>query len=165
MARADEQANFARWCRLVRLGSLVVFAGLGVLVAVAGLSMLKGYAGGVSGPTSRGLWAAVQFSPALGYAWALWAVQRTLADLGRGATFSPTVARAMRHIGYGVIVGALLSVFAVTNLSRVLMHGRGSFMYFDMSGIVLAVVGAALILLARLIDRARLIESELDEIL
>jgi hypothetical protein len=34
-----------------------------------------------------------------------------------------------------------------------------------MSGIVLAVVGAALILLARLIDRARLIESELDEIL
>ena len=165
MARAEEQLNFARWCRLVRLGSLAVFVGLAALLAVAGLAMVKGHAGGMSGPGTRGLWAAVQFSPALGYAWALWAVQRTLADLGAGATFSPTVARAMRHIGYGVIVGALLSVFAVTNLSRVLMHGHGSFMYFDMSGIVLAVVGAALILLARLIDRARLIESELDEIL
>ena len=162
MARGDGQANFARWCRLVRLGALVTFAGLAALIGIAVLAMIKGATGE---PAARGLWAAVQFSPALGYAWALWAVQRALADLGAGTTFSPTVARAMRHMGYGVIVGALLSVFAVTNLSRVLMHGRGSFMFFDMSGIVLVVVGAALILLARLIDRARLIESELDEIL
>ena len=39
-----------------------------------------------------------------------------------------------------------------------------AFMYFDMSGIVLAVVGAALILLARLFDRAQALQSELDEI-
>ena len=67
-------------------------------------------------------------------------------------------------VGYGVIAGALLSVFVVTNVTRLLLHHRGGFMYFDMSGIVLAVVGAALILLARLFDHARALQSELDEI-
>ena len=159
-----DQARFARWCRLLRWGALFVCAGVAALVAVALLALFAGHGGSGEGSASRGLLAAVRFSPALGYLWALWAVQRAFGELGAGAMFSAAVARAMRHIGYGVIAGALLSVFAITNLTRIVTDGRGGFMYFDLSGIVLAVVGAALILLARLFDRARELQAELDEI-
>ena len=98
---------------------------------------------------SRALLSVVRFLPGLGYLWALWAVQRALADLAAGRLFHPTVARAMRQIGIGVLSGALLSVFALTNLSR---------------WIALGVVGAALVLLARLVDQARALQAELDEI-
>ena len=35
------------------------------------------------------------------------------------------VARAIRHIGVGVLAGALLSVFAITNLTRLIEGGKG----------------------------------------
>src|SRR3546814_12897759 len=91
----------------------------------------------------------VHFLPGFGYLWALWAVQRALGDLAAGRLFNATVARAMRHIGIGVLAGALASVFLVTNLSRWIAGGVGSYLYFDLSGIVLGVVGAALTLMAR----------------
>ena len=84
--------------------------------------------------------------------------------LGAGRLFHPTVARAMRHIGIGVLAGALFNVFAVTNLSRWIAGGHGGYLYLDLSGIVLGVVGAALVLLARLVDQARALQAELDEI-
>ena len=160
----SNQARFAWWCRLVRFGAMVVIAGLAAIVAIAAIALLRGQTGGVAETGTRWLLVAVSFSPAVGYAWALWAIQRALGELGTGGRFPPAMARAVRHVGYGVIAGALLSVFVVTNVTRMLLHGRGGFMYFDMSGIVLAVVGAALILLARLFDRAQSLQSELDEI-
>ena len=63
-----------------------------------------------------------------------------------------------------LLSGALLSVFALTNLSRWILGGHGGYLYFDRSGIVLGVVGAALVLLARLVDQARALQAELDEI-
>lgn len=158
------QAAFARWCRLLRWGALAVCAGLAVLVAGSLLALVAGQVDDGEGAAPRGLLAALRFSPAVGYLWALWAAQRAFGELGAGATFPPTLARAMRHIGYGVIAGALLSVFAVTNLTRIVTGGQGSFLYLDLSGIVLAVVGAALILLARVVDRGRALQAELDEI-
>jgi hypothetical protein len=160
----SDQAGFARWCRWLRWGALFVCAGVAALVAVALLALAAGHGGSGEGSAARGLLAALRFSPALGYLWALWAVQRAFGELGAGAMFPATLARAMRHVGVGVIAGALLSVFAITNLTRIVTDGHGGFMYFDLSGIVLAVVGAALILLARLFDRARLMQAELDEI-
>jgi hypothetical protein len=56
-------------------------------------------------------------------------------------------------------------VFGVTNLTRLLIEMRGSYAWFDVSAIVLGVVGAALVLLARVVDEARLVRAELDEIL
>ncbi len=67
-----------------------------------------------------------------------------LGDLGAGRIFHPTLARALRHVGAGVLAGSLLKVFAATNLTRLLVEMRGSVAWFDMSAIVLGVVGAAL---------------------
>nr|WP_225444656.1 DUF2975 domain-containing protein [Pseudomarimonas arenosa] len=102
--------------------------------------------------------------PAMAYLWGLWAVQRALADLAEGRMFHLTVSRAMRRMGTGVLIGALLNVLVVINLARWISGARGSYLYFDLSGIVLGVVGAALILLARLVDQARVVQAELDEI-
>lgn len=155
---------FRQQCRLLRWATLFVFACLlGLLLpGLVGLPHLPpGSAIHVHG-SERLLLMAVHGLPAAGYLWALWSVQRALGDLAAGRTFHPTVARAMRHIGAGVLAGALLEVFAVTNLMRWVLDGRGSYVYFDLSAIVLGVVGAAMVLLARLIDQARALQDELD---
>ncbi len=158
--------RFRSHCRLLRIAALVVFVGLFLLLAMGMIGLPWRLATDAhDGWSTRALLAVVRFMPGLGYLWALWAVQRALADLAAGRLFHATVARAMRHIGIGVLAGALLNVFAVTNLSRWIAGGQGSYMYFDLSGIVLGVVGAALVLLARLVDQARALQAELDEIL
>jgi hypothetical protein len=156
--------RFRQQCRVLRFATLGVMFGLLALV-LPGLVGLPLWPAGVP-PMTQGQRLAlivVQGLPALGYLWALWSVQRALADLARGRTFHPTVARAMRHAGAGVLIGALLEVFVVINLVRWVLDARGSYLYFDLSAIVLGVVGAALVLLARLVDEARAVQAELDE--
>lgn len=156
--------SFRSQCRLLRAATLVVFACLFLLLAL-GMVGLPWQGAAVAGSDAgrRMLLSAVRFLPGLGYLWALWAVQRALGDLAAGRLFHPTLARAMRQIGIGVLIGALLNVFAVINLSRWISGGHGGYAYFDLSGIVLGVVGAALVLLARVVDRARAVQAELDE--
>ena len=156
--------RFRSQCRLLRIASLVVFTGLALLFALGlvGPPMWAPKAPGDAG--TRFALAVVRFLPGLGYLWALWAVQRALGDLAAGRLFHAAVARAMRHIGYGVLAGSLFNVFLVTNLMRMIGGGRGGYLYFDISGIVLGVVGAALVMLARLVDQARALQAELDEI-
>ena len=159
------QNRFRQRCRLLRIGALVVFAGLCALqllslsVLVLGAWLRPGQI-----PAEQAWVMLVDALPVFGYLWALWAVQRALRDLAGGQLFQATVARAMRHMGLGVLIGALLNVFAVTNLSRWIAGGHGGYLYFDLSGIVLGVVGAALVLLSQLVDRARALQTELDEI-
>ncbi len=157
---------FRAHCRLLRLASLTVLAGLGLMLAVGavGAPWLLGMRFDLDDGGHR-LLSVVAALPTLGYLWALWAVQHALGELAAGALFQPALARAMRRIGYGVLAGALLSVFAVINLSRWIIGGSGSYLYFDLSAIVLGVVGAALILLARVVDQARALQAELDEII
>ena len=159
--------RFRSQCRLLRIATRFVFLCLCLLVAIVDVAAITGawrpHEGGRISATEAAL-VAVHFTPALGYLWALWAVQRALGELAAGLLFHPTVARAMRHMGIGVLSGALFSVFAVTNLSRWIGGGRGGYAYFDLSGIVLGVVGAALVLMARLVDQARAMQAELDEI-
>ena len=158
--------RFRAQCRLLRMATLVVFAGLTVLLAFGFIGLPWGHLAGVPEGLNRSrvLMTLAQVMPALGYVFALWAVQRALGDLAAGRLFDQTVPRAMRQIGMGVLIGALLNVFVVTNLVRLIIGGRGSYLYFDLSGIVLGVVGAALVMLARVVDQARELQAELDEI-
>ena len=155
--------RFRSQCRLLRIASLVVFTGLALLFALGLVGPPMWAPAAADGGTQFAL-AVVRFLPGLGYLWALWAVQRALGDLAAGRLFHAAVARAMRHIGYGVLAGSLFNVFLVTNLMRMIGGGRGGYLYFDISGIVLGVVGAALVMLARLVDQARAMQAELDDI-
>ena len=158
-------ARFRAQCRLLRIATLVVFFGLGLMLALGFIGLPWLQTGGLPlGIGTRVMLTTVQVMPALGYLWALWAVQRALADLACERLFHPTVARALRQIGIGVLAGSLLNVFVVTNLTRMIVGGHGGYLYFDVSGIVLGVVGTALILLARVVDQARALQAELDEI-
>lgn len=157
--------RFRRHCRLLRTGVLCVLVALAALLLFAYVAMPLAYLVRADRMvTSSLLLLLVHASPAVAYLWALWAVQRALGDMAAGRLFQPVVARALRRIGHGVIAGALLSIFAVTNLSRVIVHGHGGFAYFDLSGMMLAIVGAALILLAQLVEQAGRLQRELDEI-
>ena len=158
--------RFRAQCRLLRIATLIVFFGLTLMLSLGLIGLPSWHAQGMwaHGGIRQTLSMLVPGLPALGYLWALWAVQRALADLAGGRMFHATVARAMRHMGIGVLVGSLLNVFMVTNLIRMIVGGHGSYLYFDLSGIVLGVVGAALILLARVVDMARAMQDELDEI-
>lgn len=152
--------RFRHQCRWLRAATLLVFAGLALLLGL-GASTLPWTRAAGGNPALLML---VRLLPGLGYLWALWAVQRALGDLAAGRLFHAAVARAIRHIGVGVLAGALLSVFAITNLTRLIEGGKGGLAYLDLSGIVLGVVGAALVLLARVVDSARALQAELDEI-
>ena len=154
--------RFRSQCRLLRIATLVVFVGFSLLLVLAAGVIPWRTAAGAG---TQALLLMVRLLPGVGYLWALWAVQRALGELAGGGMFHPAVARAMRHIGIGVLAGALFNVFAVTNLSRWIAGGHGGYLYLDLSGIVLGVVGAALVLLARLVDQARALQAELDEIL
>lgn len=158
-------ALFRAQCRLLRAATLVVFAILGLLFGFGAVGAHWFIHVPVTDEASFRLLRWVFALPAFGYLWALWALQRALGDLAGGRLFHVTVARAMRHMGGGVLAGALLNVVVVINLSRWITGGRGSYLYFDLSGIVLGVIGAALILLAHLVDKARAAQAELDEIL
>ena len=158
--------SFEHVCRALRFATIFVMVCLAILVVsgVVGLPLWPASMGPRIEGTQRALLILVQGLPAIGYLWALFSAQRALGDLAAGRTFHRTLARAMRHIGIGVLVGALLQVFAVTNLLRELLGGRGGYLYFDLSAIVLGVIGAALVLLASVVDRARAVQAELDEI-
>jgi hypothetical protein len=155
--------RFRRHCRWLRAATLVVLAGLALLLAIGASTIPWQPTAGA--PGDQALLLLVRLLPGLGYLWALWAVQRALGELAAGRLFHAAVARGIRHIGIGVLAGALASVFAITNLSRLIVGGQGGLAYFDLSGIVLGVVGAALVLLARVVDSARALQAELDEIL
>lgn len=160
--------HFRRQCRWLRGATVIVFAGLCLLLGLVFVlePLARASHGVFTHDKQVDVWLSfIYLLPAVGYLWALWAVQRALGDVGAGRMFHPAVARAMRHIGLGVLAGALFKVFAVTNLSRWITGGQGGYLYFDLAAIVLGVVGAALILLARLVDRARALETELEGIL
>ncbi len=161
--------RFRSHCTWLRVLSTGVFACL-VLILLLPYLVLPVVMGWHDHALGQAFWRNLQLGlvhllPGLCYLWALWAVRRALGALSRGELFGLAVVGALRQVGYGVVAGAVLSVFAVTNLSRMITHGRGGFAYFDLSGIVLAVVGAALVLMAGLLDRARGMQDELDEIL
>lgn len=157
--------DFRARCRLLRAATLLVFLVLALLLGSGATgSVWLAHGGSAGDPAQLRLLLLVGALPGLGYLWALWALQRGLADVASGRLFEETVATAMRRMGAGVLAGAVMNVALVVNLSRWIAGGRGSYLYFDLSGIVLGVVGVSLVLLAHVVDEARSNQAELDGI-
>lgn len=163
MIPRDTFRHRCRWLRVAVIGAVSLLALLLTAVYVVMPVIYLATSGRMA--ASSLFLVLVHVLPAVAYLWALWAVQGALGDMAAGRMFQPTLARALRRIGYGVIAGAVLKIFAVSNLSRLIEHTQGGYAYFDLSGIVLAIVGAALILLSRVVEQAGKVQGELDGII
>lgn len=108
---------------------------------------------------------AVWTTPTLFYLYAVWSIGAALGQVSKGRLIQPTLSRALRHVGIALGLGGLLSVFGITNISRLIGGDQGSFAYFDVAGMTLGMIGGALFLLGRVIDQAGAIQSELDQII
>lgn len=108
---------------------------------------------------------AVWATPTLFYLFAVWSIGSAMGQLAKGRLIQPILGRALRHVGIALGLGGLLSVFGITNISRLIGGDQASFAYFDVAGMTLGMIGGALFLLGRVVDQADRIQSELDEMI
>lgn len=147
-------------CTLVMLGigGPLVIAHLLVPAVTRAVSPAPG--------VSTGDWraSAVVLIPAVFYLWALWSIRGVFGALAEGGRLQPALAAGLTRVGQALVLGAASSVLLVTNLLRWIGAIEGGYAHFDVPGIVLGVVGLALLLLARLLEHAAAVQAELDEI-
>ncbi|MFN7619944.1 MAG: DUF2975 domain-containing protein [bacterium] len=103
--------------------------------------------------------------PSLCYLFGVWSIGSAMGQLARGRLIQPTLSGALRRVGLALGVGGVLSVFVVTNLLRMLAHGAGSFLNFDVGGMTLGMIGGALFLLGGVVEQAGKVQAELDEMI
>ncbi len=104
-------------------------------------------------------------SPTAFYLFAVWSIGRAMGQLSRGRLIQNTLSSAVRRVGLALGMGGVISVFVVTNLTRVLEGGRGGWLHFDVAGMTLGMIGGALFLLGRVMDQAGRVQAELDEMI
>lgn len=105
----------------------------------------------------------LQSIPGFCYLYAVWVIGQALGALSNGALFQPVLAQALRRAGVALGLGGVFSVFVMTNLMRLFGFISGGWLYFDIPGMALGVLGGALFLLGTLVERADRLQAELDE--
>ena len=104
--------------------------------------------------------------PTIWYLFGLWAIRRLYSDLAEGRLFQPAVARGVSGLGWALAWGAGTQVVIVPNLLRwISSEPGGSVLHYDVSAIVLGIVGLTLTVLARLLQRAAALHAELEQII
>lgn len=101
--------------------------------------------------------------PAVCYLVGVWAIGRAMHRIGKGALLQAAVANALRQVGLALGIGGVFSVFVAPNLARMLGVG-GGWLHFDVPGMALGMIGGALFLLGRVMDKAAAAQAELDEL-
>ncbi len=161
---SSERDGFRRRCRQFQLLAWVMIASVGGLLAVLVLGgPLYVVATGERAVDVSLLGGLVWHLPALFYLYGVWAIGEAVGQIGRGRLIQTATAEGLRRAGLALGVGGVLSVFVVVNLMRLVMPGYGGYLHFDVGGMTLGMVGGAMFLLGRVMDRAAAVQSELDE--
>lgn len=161
---SSERDGFRRRCRQFQLLAWVMIVSVGGLLAVLVLGgPLYLVATGEGAADVALLGGIVWHLPALFYLYGVWAIGEAVGQIGRGRMIQTATAEGLRRAGLALGVGGVLSVFVVVNLMRVVMPGAGGYLHFDVGGMTLGMVGGAMFLLGRVMDRAAAVQSELDE--
>lgn len=96
------------------------------------------------------------------YIAALWWIRAALRELAFGTFHTPVLALALQRVGTLLALGAALALFAVPSLQRLAGSDPGYLIAYDIGSIALCVVGMTLAMLARVLERAGEVQSELD---
>lgn len=160
-------ARFRRMCGQFRWLAVFMVVSVGALLFVVhavapGVLALQGrYTGSVLNWAASAVWA----SPGLFYLFGVWSIGSAMGELARGRLIQPTLALALRRVGLALGFGGLMTVFGITNITRLVDGARASWAYFDVASMTLGMIGGALFLLGRVIDQAGALQAELDEII
>ena len=104
------------------------------------------------------------FAPAC-YLFGVWSIGAGLGQVARGRLIQQTMASTLRSVGLALGVGAVFTVFVMTNLLRLIGGNTGGVMFFDVGAMTLGMIGGALFLLGRVMDQAGRVQAELDEMI
>lgn len=104
-------------------------------------------------------------SPPICYLFGVWSIGRALGQIARGRLIQPALADGLRRVGLALGIGGLLAVFGISNLMRLIGETRGGYLNFDVASMTLGMIGGALFLLGRVLDRAGQVQAELDEMI
>lgn len=99
------------------------------------------------------------------YLYGVWSLRPAFNEIAEGRMFGAAQARALTTLGWSLIAGGAFSVLLLHYLMRLTGVVRTGFLNFDLSDIVLAVVGGALVLLSHLMAKAHAMKTELDDII
>ncbi len=164
---ADDATRFRALCGQFRWLAVFMVCSVGALLAL--MHIIAPTVLTLRGDTriDPAIWLrqAIWATPTLFYLFAVWSIGAGLGRLSKGRLIQPTLARALRHVGIALGLGGLLSVFGVTNMSRLIEGGQGGLAYFDVAGMTLGMIGGALFLLGRVVEQADRVQSELDEMI
>lgn len=99
------------------------------------------------------------------YLYGVWSLRPAFNEIAEGRMFGAAQTRALTTLGWSLIAGGAFSVLLLYYLLRLFGVVHAGYLNFDLSDIVLAVVGGALVLLSHLMAKAHAMKSELDDII
>lgn len=120
---------------------------------------------GLSGYPQAYYTAVITGVPAACYLFGVWSIGQAMGQLAKGRLIQPILADALRRVGLALWIGGVLSVFVVVNVLRVAGLTTGGWLHFDVPGMTLGMIGAALFLLGRVAEQAGKVQAELDEMI
>ena len=162
---ASDLARFRLMCRQFQWLSIFMVASVGGLLVLAHLAFpaLNWMIHGRSMDASDTLASLIWMTPGVFYLFAVWSIGRAMGQLAKGRLIQPILASALRRVGLAVGLGAVFTVFLMTNLLRVAGASKGGYLNFDVGAMTLGMIGGALFLLGRVVDQAGRVQAELDE--
>ena len=102
------------------------------------------------------------YLPTFLYMWAIWMIRHALKAVSRGEMFGEVVPKLLFRVGLALFAGALYEVLGRRLAAELYWGEYQSRQMFEASGITLGVVGASMVLIARLLGRATEMRDELD---
>ena len=163
MAHTDI-ARFRRLCGQFRWLAIFMVVSVGAVLTLMYViaPTVLGWRGTLPAPGVRVLSGLIMAAPSICYLFGVWSIGRAMGELQKGRLIQPTLASALRRVGLALGVGAILHVFVITNLLRLIGESRGGYLYWDVGAMTLGMIGGALFLLGRVVDQAGHVQAELD---
>lgn len=156
---SEPKNEIQRRSRLLQLLSTLIFALLALAICVEVMMLPK-----AESPLAAAKSSIILRLPILFYLMAIWMMRQAFGALAKGALFNDVVPFLLKWIGFALSAGALMTVFGVPILYRIVVAGgAGSIASFDPAAITIGIVGLMLTILARLFAQAVDNRAELEE--